>query len=202
MLNPFRYNQPSLVDWPRYLLTDQFIQLPHSLSLEAQMPDMKETETAYQYACACPLPPAASMRMPSADQRVLTGLLPICLQGARGRRRHQARRHSGSRLLPAANERSRLRAKILAAVLTCRAADPQVTLDRGILRIKGESKGSKDGVEWHRRIEKSVQLPETLIDADKVEATNEHGMLHVTVPKLQIQQQTPRSIPVTVKNLK
>jgi hypothetical protein len=29
MLNPFRYNQPSLVDWPRYMLTDHFIQLTH-----------------------------------------------------------------------------------------------------------------------------------------------------------------------------
>jgi hypothetical protein len=66
MLNPFRYNQPSLVDWPRYLLTDQIIQLPHSLLLEAQMPDMKETETAYQYTCSCPLPPpVTSMRLPS-----------------------------------------------------------------------------------------------------------------------------------------
>lgn len=83
--------------------------------------------------------------------------------------------------------------------MTCRAADLQVTLDRGILRIRGESKGSKDGVEWHRRVEKSVQLPEMAIDADKVDATNEHGMLHVTIPKLRVQQPTPRSIPVTVK---
>jgi len=80
--------------------------------------------------------------------------------------------------------------------------DIQVTLNRGILRIKGESKGSKDGVEWHRRVEKSVQLPEMAIDADKVEATNEHGMLHVMVPKLRTQQPTPRSIPVTVKGQK
>jgi HSP20 family molecular chaperone IbpA len=89
-----------------------------------------------------------------------------------------------------------------ASLPTSRPTDPQVTLDRGTLRIKGESKGSKDGVEWHRRVEKSVQLPEMAIDADKVEAINEHGMLHVTVPKLRIQQPTPRSIPVTVKSQK
>lgn len=89
-----------------------------------------------------------------------------------------------------------------ATLPTDRPTGLQVTLDRGILRIKGESKGSKDGVEWHRRVEKSVQLPEMAIDADKVEATNEHGMLHVMVPKLRTQQPTPRSIPVTVKGQK
>eukprot|EP00962_Isochrysis_galbana_P053947 scaffold25486_cov161-Isochrysis_galbana.AAC.2 len=73
MLNPFRYNQASLVDWPRYLMTDPFIQLPHPASLEVQMPDLNETDTAYQYARACPgHQPLSCTWLPSAGRRMLT----------------------------------------------------------------------------------------------------------------------------------
>lgn len=74
--------------------------------------------------------------------------------------------------------------------------DIQVTIDRGVLRIKGESKGDREGWSYNRRIEKSVQLPETWIDAGGVEACNENGMLHISVPKVKSQHTTPRSIPV------
>lgn len=75
--------------------------------------------------------------------------------------------------------------------------DIQVTLDRGILRIKGESKCVREGWECQRRIEKSVQLPEMGIDEAGVEACSEFGMLHICVPKKPKQQQsTPRSIQV------
>jgi HSP20 family molecular chaperone IbpA len=147
-------------------------------------------------------PPVASIRLPFAAGQVLTSPLLISFAGCKWLPPASTQTTFRSALTPAANACSSVRAHILAAVLTRRASDPQVTLDRGILRIKGESKGSKSGVEWRRRIEKSVQLPETMIDADKIEASNKHGMLHVTVPKLRIQQQTPRSIPVTVKNQK
>jgi HSP20 family protein len=75
--------------------------------------------------------------------------------------------------------------------------DIQVTMDRGILRIKGETKCTRDGWETMRRIEKSVQLPEQSIDESGVEACSEHGMLCICVPKKpKSQAAPPRSIQV------
>ena len=63
-----------------------------------------------------------------------------------------------------------------------------MTLDRGTLRVKGETKGSKDGHSFHYSVEKMITLPQGVIDAEAVEATNEHGMLVVCIPKKQQQQ--------------
>jgi HSP20 family molecular chaperone IbpA len=46
--------------------------------------------------------------------------------------------------------------------------DINVTVDRGILRIKGESKGDLDGWEFQNQVEKTVQLPTGSIDVEGV----------------------------------
>jgi hypothetical protein len=48
MLNPFRYNQPNLLDLPRYMMSDPWAVGSQLSSPEAQMPDLRETENAYQ----------------------------------------------------------------------------------------------------------------------------------------------------------
>lgn len=59
MLNPFRYQHANIIDLPRYLMADPFIQMPHPASLDGQMPDLKETDTAYQCAARPCLPACA-----------------------------------------------------------------------------------------------------------------------------------------------
>jgi hypothetical protein len=66
MLNPFRYSQPSLLDFPRYALSDPFVSMPSStLSTADMMPDLRETDSSYQ--CAAPRPfrtPLTSLGLP------------------------------------------------------------------------------------------------------------------------------------------
>ena len=46
-------------------------------------------------------------------------------------------------------------------------------------------------------VNKTVKLPEGMIDADAVEACNEHGMVCICVPKKQdLQRSQPRTIKV------
>jgi len=73
-----------------------------------------------------------------------------------------------------------------------------VTLDRGTLRVKGESRGTRDdGSTYYHKVEKMVKVPEGMIDADAVEACNEHGMVSICIPKKQQQQgSAPRTIKV------
>ena len=66
----------------------------------------------------------------------------------------------------------------------------EVTLNDNVLTIKGETKSEKDVEEknYHLRERRSgsfmrtVTLP-TTVDADKVEATHEHGVLTLRLPK-------------------
>jgi len=75
--------------------------------------------------------------------------------------------------------------------------DIKVTLDRGTLRVKGESRGTRDdGSTFYHKVEKMVTLPQHMIDADAVEACNEYGMLNICIPKKQQQQ---GSVPRTIK---
>jgi len=46
--------------------------------------------------------------------------------------------------------------------------DINVTIDRGILRIKADSKGELDGWEYQNQIERTIQLPTGSIDTEKV----------------------------------
>lgn len=68
--------------------------------------------------------------------------------------------------------------------------DIEITLSDNVLTIKGETKAEHEDKEtnWHVRerrygsFMRSVTLPAT-VDADKVEATNEHGVLILRLPK-------------------
>ena len=70
------------------------------------------------------------------------------------------------------------------------AEDVEVTLTDNVLTIKGEMKADKEINEenYHLRERRfgsfvcSVTLP-TAVDADKIEAVNENGVLTVTLPK-------------------
>lgn len=68
--------------------------------------------------------------------------------------------------------------------------DIQVSVQENVLTIAGEKKSEKEdkGKTWHRRettygkFSRSVTLP-TAVDADRVEATTEAGILTITLPK-------------------
>jgi HSP20 family molecular chaperone IbpA len=76
--------------------------------------------------------------------------------------------------------------------------DITVTIDRNVLRVKGETKGERDGWEYINSVERSVQLPAGRVDIEHIEAVNDHGMMQITVPKLQIDEGSggPRLIPI------
>ena len=79
----------------------------------------------------------------------------------------------------------------------------EITLTDNVLTIKGESKEENESKEsnWHLRerrygsFVRSIALPAS-VDADKVEATNEHGVLTLRLPKAEAVK--PKKI--TVKN--
>ena len=81
--------------------------------------------------------------------------------------------------------------------------DIDITLTDNVLTIKGETKEEKESQEtnWHVRerrygsFMRSVTLPAS-IEADKVEATNENGVLTLRIPKAEAVK--PKRI--TVKN--
>jgi len=68
--------------------------------------------------------------------------------------------------------------------------DVEITLTDNVLTIKGETKQEKDDKQenYHLRerhygsFMRSITLPVS-VDADKVDATNEHGVLVLTLPK-------------------
>jgi HSP20 family protein len=69
----------------------------------------------------------------------------------------------------------------------------EVSMDNGVLTIKGERKTEeKTEKENFRRVERQYgmfyrrfSLPDTA-DADKIEAHSEHGVLQVTIPKKEV----------------
>lgn len=79
----------------------------------------------------------------------------------------------------------------------------ELTIDNGRLTVKGEKKLEKEESEGdYRRIEsrygsfyRSFLLPET-VDADKIEAKIDNGVLNVTLPKSE--EATPKRIEVSV----
>jgi HSP20 family protein len=81
--------------------------------------------------------------------------------------------------------------------------DVQVTLDAGIITIKGERKQQKDdqGEKYHRvesfygSFERSFSLPEN-VNADAIRCESRDGILTVHVPKTEAQSQNPRHISV------
>lgn len=73
--------------------------------------------------------------------------------------------------------------------------DIEVSMDNGVLTIKGERKAEeKTEKENFRRVERQYglfyrrfTLPETA-NADKIEAHSDHGVLKVTIPKQEVAQ--------------
>jgi len=75
-------------------------------------------------------------------------------------------------------------------------SDLRVTIDNNILKVQGESKSEHDGWEYTSSIERSIQLPKN-IDATAIEAISDHGMLCISVPKMELQaSEAPRLIPI------
>ncbi len=79
--------------------------------------------------------------------------------------------------------------------------DIEVSMDHGILTIRGERKlEAREETEGYKRIERSrgtfyrrFSLPDSA-DADKISARGQHGVLEVTIPKMEKVQ--PRRITV------
>jgi len=73
--------------------------------------------------------------------------------------------------------------------------DIEVTMDKGVLTIKGERQSEKKTEEEnYKRVERQYgvfyrrfTLPDSA-DADSIEAQSEHGVLNVTIPKQEVAQ--------------
>lgn len=85
--------------------------------------------------------------------------------------------------------------------------DIDVAVDEGVLTLRGERKLEREVKEEnYYRVERAygmfqraVRLPSD-IDAEKVKAEYDNGVLRVTIPK--VQPKKPKSIPVTVETKK
>jgi HSP20 family protein len=79
--------------------------------------------------------------------------------------------------------------------------DVKLSLEGPVLTIRGERRqvSEQNDERWHRyertygSFERSFTLPST-VDADRIQATAEHGVLTITLPK--IERARPREIPV------
>ncbi|NOZ95636.1 MAG: Hsp20/alpha crystallin family protein [Acidobacteria bacterium] len=84
------------------------------------------------------------------------------------------------------------------------AEDVDVTVENGVLTIRGERKleETREGETWHRVeraygvFERAFQVPRN-VDATKVKAQFNNGVLQLTLPKRE--ESKPRSIKVQVK---
>jgi len=84
---------------------------------------------------------------------------------------------------------------LLADIPGVKPEDIEVSMDNGVLTIKGErSAEEKTEKENFRRVERQYgmfyrrfTLPETA-NAEKIEAHSEHGVLKVTIPKQEVAQ--------------
>jgi len=81
--------------------------------------------------------------------------------------------------------------------------DIELTIDRGRLTVQGEKRLEKEDTDGeYRRIEasygsfyRSFPLPDT-VDPDNINARFEHGVLHVTLPKVEAAK--PKRISLTI----
>lgn len=91
--------------------------------------------------------------------------------------------------------------KIVLELPGVRPEDLKINLENRILTVRGEKKAlaEQNGERWHRyeraygSFERSFTLPVT-VDPDRVQATVEHGVLILTLPKAASAK--PREIPV------
>jgi HSP20 family protein len=70
-----------------------------------------------------------------------------------------------------------------------------ITIDKGVLRVQGESKMDRDGWVQHHSVDRAVQLPASVINVDGIEATHDNGLISITIPKKD-NAPKPRRIPV------
>jgi HSP20 family protein len=90
-----------------------------------------------------------------------------------------------------------------AALPAVKKEDVQVTLDDGIITIKGERKQQRDdqNEKFHRvesfygSFERSFSLPEN-VNADAIRCESKDGILTVHIPKTAKQEQKPKQISV------
>jgi HSP20 family protein len=79
--------------------------------------------------------------------------------------------------------------------------DVKISLENQVLTIRGEKRQATEQTDerWHRyersygSFERSFTLP-TTVDAERIQANVEHGVLTVTLPK--VERAKPREIPV------
>ena len=79
--------------------------------------------------------------------------------------------------------------------------DVKISLENQVLTIRGEKRQVSEQTDerWHRyersygSFERSFTLP-TTVDADRIQAVTEHGVLTVTLPKAE--KARPREIPI------
>lgn len=92
---------------------------------------------------------------------------------------------------------------IRAALPAVKKEDVQVTLDQGMITIKGERKQQKEdkNEKFHRvesfygSFERSFSLPEN-VNADAIRCDSKDGILTVHIPKTETQTQKPKQITV------
>ncbi|HEY7637149.1 MAG TPA: Hsp20/alpha crystallin family protein [Gemmatimonadales bacterium] len=91
--------------------------------------------------------------------------------------------------------------KIVAEIPGVRSEDVKITLENNLLTIRGEKRQeAEEGNERVHRYERSYgsfertfALPRS-VDPDQIQASNENGVLTVTLPK--VEKARPREIPV------
>ena len=95
--------------------------------------------------------------------------------------------------------------RIAAELPGVKSEDVKITLENNVLTISGEKQAERDeknGTRSHRyersygAFERRFTLPST-VDAERIEARSEHGMLYVTLPKAE--RAKPRQITVQVQ---
>lgn len=82
-------------------------------------------------------------------------------------------------------------------------SEVDVTFDDGLLTLRGEKKITRDekGDTWHvsershGTFVRQITLP-TTIDADKIEAKFDKGVLHITLPKVPVEQTAAKKITI------
>ena len=95
--------------------------------------------------------------------------------------------------------------ELVADIPGIKPEDVEVTVDRNVLAIKGERRyGHSDSQKGYQRMERAsgafyrrFTLPDS-IDADRVAARGEHGVLTITLPKKAKAQPESKRIPITV----
>jgi HSP20 family protein len=90
--------------------------------------------------------------------------------------------------------------KVMAELPGLEQNDIEVTLNDGMLTLKGEKQSESNGAvyseRWHGRFERSLQLGPD-VDPDKVNAAFKNGVLTITVTKRPEAQRQVKRIPIT-----